>query len=170
MARSGVDRNFRNLGARLRALEDKVTTETKEIVEYWTGEIEVAAFRDAPGGGDRIATEHGTIGYEDVSDKRRGQTPIAQAIGYVISPDGLTGTVYVDASAGDIAAYVEFGTGQSAATYLATVPESWRKVAEKYIINKKGTILEKSYLLSNILKYEPKFIEDLKKLMGDLRL
>lgn len=167
---SGVDRNFQNMGARIRQLANHVEQETKELIEYYTREIEVEAFRAAPGGGDRIMTENGPIGYEDISNRRRGQTPIAQAIGYIITNNGLSGTIYVEHSAGDVAAYVEFGTGQSAASYLATVPPEWKALAARFIVNRRGTIVEQAYLLPSILRNEPKLIADLKKMMSELRL
>jgi hypothetical protein len=171
MARSGVDRNFRNLGARLRALEKYVTEEAGEITEYWTGEIERAAIRDAPAGGDRIRTKSGSIAQEQISEKRRGNNvPIANAIGYIMTNNKLTGTIYVDESAGDIAIYIEMGTGQSAASYLADKDPEWKALAMKYYVNGLGTIIAQPYILNNVLANEPKFIEDLKKLMGDLRL
>ena len=167
---SGVDRNFRDMGARIRQLGNHVEQETKELIEYYTREIEVEAFRAAPGGGDRIRTEFGSIGFEDVSNMRRGQTPIAQAIGYIITDNGLSGTIYVEKSAGDIAIYTEMGTGQSAASYLADKDPEWKATAMKYYVNGLGTIIAQPYLLPAILRNEPKLIADLKKLMSELRL
>ena len=160
----GLDQLLRDLDKKSLAIQQEV----KEIVELNVGDLSEAAFRDAPGGGDRIATQFGSIGYEQVSSKRRGQTPIAQAIGYTISSDGYSGSVYVDKSAGDIAAYVEFGTGQSASTYLQGKDPEWVALARRYYVNGKGTIVAKPYLYNNYLKQRIQFVNDLKEALTRL--
>jgi hypothetical protein len=168
---SGVDRNFRDMGARLRRLESKLETEVKELIEYYAGEIEIEAIRAAPGGGDRIRTQSGSISQDQISEKRKGNgVPIAQAIGYIITNNGMSGTIYVEQSAGELAAYVEFGTGQSAAAYLADKDPEWKATARKFYINGLGQITAQPFLLPAILRNEPKFIADLKKAMSELRL
>lgn len=167
---SGIDNNFRNMASRISALQSRVETEVKELIEYYTGEIEVEAFRAAPGSGDQIRVEGGSIKYEDVSEKRRGQTPIAQAIGYIITDNGFSGTIYVEQSAGDIAIYVEMGTGQSAKSYLADKDPEWQALARKYYVNGLGTIIAQPYVLPAVLRNEPKLIADLQKLMNNLSL
>lgn len=167
---SGIDKNFKNLGKKLSRLEKQAIGNLVELVEYYSGEIETEAYRNAPGGGDRIKTEKGSISRDDVNPKRAGTVPIAQAIGYVISDQGLKGTVYVEKSAGDIAIYVEMGTGQSAKSYLADKPAEWQAVARKFYINGLGTIIAQPYLLPAIMRNEPKFIADVQKAMKNLKL
>lgn len=143
--------------------------EVKEIVDGNVGDLELEAIRKAPGGGDMIATQFGSESQEAIS-RNRGWTPISQNIGSTISPDGLSGTVYVNESAGLIAAYCEFGTGQSAKSYLMTVPKEWRELAQQYYINGRGSIIAQPYLLPSFFKQRVQFIKDLEKLVKDFKL
>jgi len=150
-------------------MSTKFQTEVKEIIETNLGDIELEAIRDAPGPGDAIRTTFGTETQDKIA-RGRGWTPISQAIGYSIDPSGYKGRVFVERSAGEIAAWTEFGTGQSASTYLATVPPEWRSLAQLYYINGRGTIIAQPYLLPAFLKYQIQCVKDLKQALKDLRL
>lgn len=143
--------------------------EVKEIVDGNVGDLELEAIRKAPGGGDMIATQYGSESQEAIS-RGRGWTPISQNIGSTISPDGLSGNVYVNESAGLISAWIEFGTGQSAKSYLMTVPKEWRELAQQYYINGRGSIIAQPYLLPSFFKQRIQFIKDLEKLVKDFKL
>lgn len=163
--------SFAQFAQRLNAYSQKMQTEVKEIVEYHTGEIETAAIRDAPGPGDPIKTQHGNIRQDQIADKRRGNfVAISQAIGYEIQLNGYKGVIYVEKSAGEVAAWTEFGTGQSAASYLATVPAAWREKARQFYIDGTGSIIAQPYLLPNFMRQKPKFIQDLKDLAKNTRI
>lgn len=173
LVRSNMARNtnINGLASLLNAYSQKMQTEVKEIVEYHTGEIETAAIRDAPGPGDPIKTQHGNIRQDQIADKRRGNfVAISQAIGYTIDTSGYKGTVYVERSAGEIAAYCEFGTGQSAASYLSNTPAEWRSLAQRFYVDGQGTIINQPYLLPNFLRQKPKFIQDLKDLAKNTKI
>ncbi len=159
---TGSDKTIVTLLAKSKDFEREV----KEIVEFNVGEIELNAIRNAPGGGDRIRTVNGSITQEKVA-RGRNWTPINQAIGYQISPDGFKGSVFVERSAGEIAAYIEFGTGQDAANYLATVPQEWRDTARQFYVNGKGTIIGKPYLYPAYIKQRIEFVNDLKKAVAN---
>lgn len=143
--------------------------QVKEIVDGNVGDLELEAIRKAPGGGDMIATQFGSESQEAIS-RNRGWTPISQNIGSTISPDGLSGTVYVNERAGLIAIYVEMGTGQSAKSYLMTVPKEWKEIAAQYYINGRGSIIAQPYLLPSFFKQRVQFIKDLEKLVKDFKL
>lgn len=155
------NQNFSQFASKLRAAALAFETEVKEIVELNIGDMEMEAIRSAPAGGDLIRTQGGSENQSDIA-RGRSWVPISQAIGYKLTNNGLTGTVFVERSAGELAAYVEFGTGQSATTYLATVPTEWKAVAQRYYINGKGTIINQPYLLPAFMKYKELFIADLK--------
>jgi len=164
-------RGFSEMVARLNSYSANVQQEVKEVVELTLGDIETEAIANAPGPGEMIATEGGPISQEFIADKRRGSfTPISQAIGYEVDRSGYKGSVYVEKSAGDIAVYVEMGTGQSAASYLATVPTYWRAIAAKYVVNRQGTILNAPYLLPAFLKHSIEFKKELKEVFKATRL
>lgn len=161
--------NFKQFADKLNKLSIDFQQEVKEITEFNLGEIELQAIRDAPGPGDNIKTENG-FEFQDMIANERNWTPISQAIGYSIDSSGYKGSVYVERSAGEIAAWVEFGTGQSAASYLATVPPEWKSLAQLYYINGKGTIVAQPYLLPAFLKYKLEYVKELKAALNRLSL
>lgn len=163
----GFDKLIKGLDAASR----KFQTDVKEILEVNAGFIERDAIRDAPGPGDRIKTQSGSISQDSISDKRRGSlVPISQAIGYKISTDGYKATIYVDKSAGDIAVYTEVGTGQSAKTYLADKSPEWKAFAMRYYVNGRGTIIAQPYLLPAFMRYQIQVIRELKQAMKDIKI
>jgi len=143
--------------------------EVKEIVAFNTSEMELEAIRLAPSPGEDILTQFGTESQTDIA-RGRGWRPISQEIGSFESKDGLSGTVFVNDGAGEIAAWVEFGTGQSAKTYLATVPKEWREIAAGYIRTKRGTILNQPYLLPAWYKQKIVFLKELETLVKNFKL
>lgn len=141
------------------------TAELKEAVEVNTGDMEMQAIRNAPGAGDLIENDYGDRETLSSISNGRNWVPISQAIGYKITETGLKGTVFVEKSAGDVAAWVEFGTGQSARSYLATVEPEWREEARKYYVNGFGTIINKPYLYPAYIKYRTEFLKEVKELV-----
>lgn len=147
---------------KLNKLAEPVREEVKEILEFHVSQISLEAIRAAPGAGSLIDTKGGPT---SVRDLKNGDTftPIAQAIGYKIENEGYSGTVYVDKSAGPVAAWVEFGTGQSAKSYLATVAPEWKSLAQTFYINGKGTIIAQPYLYPAYLKHRILMIKEIKE-------
>lgn len=58
---------------------------------------------------------------------------------------------------GNLIAYIEFGTGISAAEYVPTLPKEWQEIAMKYYVNGKGTMVKKPFLYPAYIKEIPKF-------------
>lgn len=87
----------------------------------------------------------------------------------VISDGGYTGEVGVmgdtDSKEGKMAAYIEFGTGLSAAQILEPYPQSVKDTARKFYINGRGTLIGSPYLYNNFLKNLELFKGSLGKLM-----
>lgn len=162
-----VFKSFEELSAALLKASTEFTTEAKGIAEVNVGEMSDEATFNAPASGDPIATQHGTETQEQIKGKRTW-VAINQSIGYEMAPDGLSGTVFVNIGAGEIAIWVEFGTGQSAAAYLATVEEQFRKIAAKYYINGKGTIINKPYLLPAYYKYKARFEKEMREAVKNI--
>ena len=164
-------RGFQEIVTRLNSYSSNVQNEVKGIVEFNLGELEREAIANAPGGGDRIATEYGTMNINNVSDKYRGSfTPVNQAIGYEIERSGYKGSVFVEKSAGEISIFIEMGTGQSAKNYLSTVPQFWRAIAARYYISGDGTILNRPFLYPAYAKYSLQFQKELKQVFKRVRL
>lgn len=162
-------KSFEEMAQAFSDLAKDFTQETKELVEYNIGEMELEAIRNAPGPGDLIDNDYGTPEPQSEIARGRNWTPISQAIGYTIDPSGLRGTVFVEKSAGELAIYVEFGTGQSARAYLSTVDEEFKKVAAKYYINGYGTILNRPYMLPAYYKYSVLFKKELTELVKNIK-
>lgn len=160
------NQNFSQFASSLRAAAAKFEKDVKEVVEFNIGEMELESIRLAPGGGDMIATQNGPESQQDIA-RGRSWVPISQAIGYKLTNNGFTGTLYVEKSAGPIAAWIEFGTGQSAQSYLATVPPEWKALAQRYYINGKGTIINSPYILPSFMKHKEEFIKDLKNVIAN---
>lgn len=159
---------FNEMVARLNSYSTNVQQEVKGLVDYHLGEIEIEATALAPG--NTIQTEGEPIPLRSISTKRQGNLAINQNIGYYVETSGYKGTVFVEKSVGAIAAYTEYGTGQSAATYLATVPQYWRAEARRWYVNGLGTITAQPYMLPAFLKGSIAFQKDLKKVFKQVRL
>jgi len=164
-------KKFKNMAELSRAI-DKLGSEFKEEVQGIVGfnltEMEAQAKRDAPGAGDRIQTEHSKVSLNTLDRKQKGWTPIDQAINKEIAKDGFSGSVYVEKSAGEVSAWVEFGTGQSARAYLVSVPPEWRNAAKKFYIDGKGKIVNRPYLYPAFMRYSIEFQKELKEALNNL--
>jgi len=165
---SNID-GFKQFADKLNKLSKDFQQEVTELTEYHLGEIELDAIRNAPDGGSLINTLDGPISQSKISPKRRGSSSISGAIGYEMKTK-YSGSVFVERSAGDIAAYVEFSTGQDAARYLATVPAEWAAQARKFFVNGEGRIIGKPYLLPAFLKGKIEYVKDLKKALEKLKI
>lgn len=163
-SRSGITSNFGQAARDFAAMSERFQTEVKELVEYTLGEIEINSIRDAPGPGDPIRTQHGTESQQDIRGDR-AWTPISQAIGYIVHSGGYSGEVFIEKSAGEISIWTEMGTGQSASSYLQSVPQQWRSLAMLFYINGQGTIVNQPYFLPNILRQEIAYKKEIKELL-----
>ena len=149
---------------KLKKYEAEFSTDVKEIVEVVLGDIENNARINAPGPGEDLITQFGDISQNEILNRKKWKS-VSQAITYKVNPNGYRGVVQVDNSAGDLAAWIEFGTGQDATAYLATVEPEWKELAQKYYINGKGTILSQPFLYPAYLKGRIELIKELKALI-----
>lgn len=127
------------LKKKLRNLSTGMLQEIKEAVLDSATQIELDAVQAAP------------IGIKQLIDKKVSNNGYAAEIGVVGS--------------NLIPIYVEFGTGQSAASYVPTLPKEIQEVARTYYINGKGRIIKQPYLIPAYLKESPQFVENLKKIL-----
>jgi len=162
-------KSFEELAQAFSDLAKDFTQEAKELVEYNIGEMELEAIRNAPGPGDLIDNDYGTPETQSEIARGRNWTPISQAIGYEIDKSGLKGTVFVEKSAGELAIYVEAGTGQSARAYIPTVPKEFQEVFRKYYLTGYGTILAKPYMLPAFFKYSVQFEKEMRDLIKNIK-
>lgn len=111
---------------RIDSLSHAVKEEIKAEIESTATDIEIGAYRMAP-------------------------VAIGQKITKVASNGGLTQNIQVNAGA--IGAYTEFGTGQSAASLVPTLPTEWQAVARQFYINGQGKLRAAPYLYPNWVRY-----------------
>ena len=163
-SRSGVTANFGNFSRDIRAMNDRFVHDVGEIVSITVGDIANEARRLAPEDGDPIETEHGPESQQDIKNGRPWVS-IRQAIGESEAPDKLSGEIHVEQRAGELAAWREFGTGQSARSYLATVPPQWQAAARRFYISGDGTILNRPYLYPAVINGEKYFKKEIKDLL-----
>jgi len=164
--------SFAQIGQRISQMSAEFQEEVKGIVEYNTGEIEIKAKAAAPTGGSRIRTIDGSISANQIAEKRLGSVGgnIAGAITYHVDSTGFIGTVVLDKSAGDLAIYVEVGTGQDAASYLAGLPPEWRAMAIRFFVNGKGRIIHQPYMYPAFMSQKLQFVKELKAALKALKL
>jgi|GEM_PF-3188790 len=164
-------KKFKNMAELSRAI-DKLGSEFKEEVQGIVGfnltEMEAQAKRDAPTSGEKVRVGGGGRTIDQLDHKNRWNGNIDQFINKEIATDGFSGTVLVEKAAGEIAAYVEFSTGQSAKVYLATVPPEWRAAALKFLVDGKGKIIGKPYLYPAFVRYSIEFQKELKEALNNL--
>lgn len=159
------NQNFSQFASKLRAAAAEFRKEVESIVEINIGDMTLMATRDAPGPADQIRTQGGSESEQNIRQSRSAKgstTPISQAITYKLSNGRLTGTLQVSDTAGPFAIWIEFGTGQSASSYVPTLPPEMQAVARKYYINGKGTIINSPYVYPAFMKYKEQFVKDLK--------
>lgn len=159
MSVSGLSR----LRRRFEQLPKEIQEDVKDIVEETTLAIQRQAIQNAPAAGDSLATTYGT---------QKINTGINQFIGagFDAQARGLAGEVFIEAGAGPLAIYVEFGTGVSAAGYVPTLDPEFQAIAKKYYINGKGTLIKQPFLLPAWFQYQPTVVPKIKKALENIKL
>lgn len=122
---------------RLNQLKE-IKKEVVELVQETATNVEIGAIRDAP-------------------------VAIGQKISKSVSEGGLA--VGIQVNAGNLGAYVEFGTGQSAAALVPTLPSEWQDIARKFYINGQGKLRAAPYLYPNWVRYTANFQRDVRLIL-----
>jgi len=78
--------------------------------------------------------------------------------------NGFAAEVGVQSST-NIPVYVEFGTGESAAAYVPTLPQEIQEYARQFYVNGQGTLIKQPYLIPAFLRESPIFIKELEKIL-----
>ena len=145
----------------LRTYSTTVQEKVKDSVEQVTIDIEREAMRKAPASKKPIKTKYGF---------QKNTTGINQYIYSKIKNNGFTGEVGVEAGASKMAAYLEFGTGSSAAVYVPSLPVEWQQIARTYYINGKGTILAQPFLLPSYFEKAPNLNKKIRAILKNTKL
>jgi len=160
---------YKALMKRFEQLPKEIQEDVRDIIEDATLNIQRQAIQNAPAAGDRIPLNSSSIS-RGTENTQKINTGINQFIGSSINNNGLSGEVFIEAGAGPLAIYIEFGTGVSAANYVPTLDPEFQAVAQKYYINGKGTIIKQPFLLPAWFKNEPTVIPKIKKVLKDIKL
>lgn len=80
-----------------------------------------------------------------------GNSTIASTFHLEVSESGYRVTIYTD---NEIAAYIEFGTGEFALNYLNGQPDEVKDEAIKFFVNGEGKMPAKPYLFPVYYKYK----------------
>lgn len=94
---------------------------------------------------------------------RAAPVSIGQKISKKASQGGLQQQIEVNAGA--IGAYIEFGTGSSAAQLVPTLPDEWQAIARQFFVNGQGRLKSAPYLYPAWVRYTTGFEQRLKKIM-----
>lgn len=129
------------LKAKLRNLDNQVTTRTKFAVAKATQNIQLKASLIVP-------VDKGKLKQSIKTDYKKN--------------NGLTGTISVTE---DYAPYVEFGTGS-----FVKVPKGFEDLAMSFFVNGKGRMKPQPFLIPSWASEVPIFKADLKKIIKNLKL
>lgn len=151
----------KRLSKRLEQVSKEVYEDVKDIIEETTLAIQRQAIQNAPAAGDTVATTYGS---------QKINTGINQFIGSSIDKGGLGGSVFIEAGASELAAYLEFGTGVSAAGYVPTLDPEFQAIAQRYYINGKGTLIKHPFLLPAWFQYQPTVGPAIKKVLENIKI
>lgn len=142
-------RGFKDISKALRDYQKETIKEVKELVSLHGSDLEVRAITSLKNYTAPSYIE--TFNFINI-DKR-------------FSDAGLTVSVGVPSVGNDkrshFAAYLEFGTGLSAAALLASYPQEIRELAMKFYVNGKGTIKPHPYLFNNFFVVKDNFTKEL---------
>lgn len=67
----------------------------------------------------------------------------------------------------DYAAYIEFGTGPYAASYVPTLSEEWQSIAKQFYVNGKGRMPARPYLYPSVEKYKESLTKVIESIIND---
>lgn len=130
----------RGVDATVRRLQNlqNIKRDLVDLIDDTLTDVEIGAIRDAP-------------------------TGISQRIQKKVTNGGLQGEIEVNA--GKIAAYIEFGTGQSAAALVPTLPDDWQAIARSFYVNGQGRLIANPYLYPNWFRYTNGFEQKVKDIV-----
>lgn len=133
---SGLDELLR----KLKDAPDELLERTNEAIEQWAIDVEVVA--------------------EKLKPRDLGGITIAR----VVKP--FDAEVVASSGATPYAAYVEFGTGNFAATYVPTLPEYWQEMARTFYVSGKGRTPAQPYMYPAAVAARKKFIDEVKEILN----
>lgn len=145
----------------LKRYSKEIQEDVKDAVEETTNLIERDAINNAPAAGETVKTKYGT---------QRIETGINQFIFSRIINNGFSGQIGIEGRASNLAIYLEFGTGSSAAGYVPALDPEFQTIARRYYINGKGTLIKHPFLLPAYFAHAPKLVDKIRKILKSKKL
>jgi hypothetical protein len=100
----------------------------------------------------------------EINAQNKAPIGIKGLIDKVVKNNGYASEIGVQSST-NIPVYIEFGTGESAASYVPTLPREIQEYARQFYENGQGTMKKQPYLIPSFLAESPIFISELKKIL-----
>lgn len=139
-----------------------------ETIDRWDKEAEKLANKEVLGAALR------TVGLakvrlqplpEDDAEMTADIAAVRGSINHVHDPNNISATVFAGNTQKDhFAAYLEFGTGPNAATYVKTLPFEYEALAWQFFVNGEGTMRPHPFLIPTYMEEGKRFVERLKGL------
>lgn len=90
---------------------------------------------------------------------------VRQSINFTHDSANLSANIFAgNTSTDNLAAYLDFGTGRFAASYVRTLPPEFQKLAMTFFKNGKGTLRSYAYFSSSYIQERQRLVEKLKGL------
>lgn len=106
-------------------------------------------------------------GVEEMATVAKQNAPVDDGIlRSMITPNKISKLSYTLTSGAWYSAYVEFGTGQYAKGYLATIPDNyWKDLARKFYVNGEGLTRPQPFLYPAVMTTLPKIFNRIKAIV-----
>lgn len=106
-------------------------------------------------------------GVEEMATVAKQNAPVDDGIlRSMITANKISKLSYTLTSGAWYSAYVEFGTGQYAKSYLATIPDNyWKDLARKFYVNGEGLTRPQPFLYPAVMTTLPKIFNRIKAIV-----
>lgn len=132
----------------------------RNIEEDLNSELEGTAIRTVNSARSRL-TPFGNEGQELVSIINN----VRSSVGYMHEPQKLEASVHAGGvNPENMTAYLEFGTGKNASSYVPALPQKYRELAMTFYVNGKGTLRSHPFFIPAYLQESKRAVDRLKNL------
>lgn len=155
-----VDDNFSTVLASITSLEkevvDAISDAVKENIDAMESDVKV----NAPRAGDVTPTTSGpgkTVDYN-----------IASYTYKQFANRGMDAEFGITGEAEPLSAFINFGTGSDAKSYVPTLSSQWQRIAMEFYKNGKGTIIHQPFFTNAWFRVKDKIVKDMQSNLDKL--
>lgn len=157
-----VDDNFSTVIASITSLEREIVSAVSEAVTKGIDNMEVDVKASAPRAGDRTPT---TNGGGKVVDYNIGSYTYKQYSNRNMDAEfGITG------QAEELAAFINFGTGSDAKSFVPTLSTQWQRMAMEFYKNGKGTLIHQPFFTNAWFRVKDQIVKDAQANLDKLKI